>query len=139
MGMDLYTSSLATCAVWISADACFISACGFSIVEIVRKDMHLKGLIQPDAASAGHSLGGLSVLASVADILPIPLFLTSCFISLTIVRHGEQDHPITPCVPPIIAALTNIRLAVTLHPLSKLIDAYLLTSRILMGITGGIL
>jgi hypothetical protein len=112
MGMDLYTSSLATCAVWISADSRFISAVA-SIVEIVRKDMHLKGLIQPDAASAGHSLGGLSVLASVADILPIPLFLASSFISLTmqhIVRHGEQDHPITPCVPPILAALTNIRL-----------------------------
>jgi hypothetical protein len=37
-------------------------------------------LFSQAAAFAGHSLGEFSALAAVADILPIPLSLTSCFI-----------------------------------------------------------
>jgi len=34
------------------------------------EDLLSKGIIQPDAAFAGHSLGEFSALASVADIMP---------------------------------------------------------------------
>ena len=35
------------------------------------EDMNLKRFVQKDCAFAGHSLGECSVLASIADVLPI--------------------------------------------------------------------
>jgi malonyl CoA-acyl carrier protein transacylase len=46
------------------------------------EDLLSKGFIQPDAAFAGHSLGEFSALASIADICPTPISLTSCFIAV---------------------------------------------------------
>ena len=46
------------------------------------EDICLKGLVQPDAGFAGYSLGELFALASVADIVPIPLLLILCFIAV---------------------------------------------------------
>ena len=46
------------------------------------EDICLKGLVQPDAGFAGYSLGKLFALASVADIVPIPLSLILCFIAI---------------------------------------------------------
>ena len=49
MGMDLYNSSPAACAVWEGADAHLLAVYGFSIVEIVKdkpkkKTIHFGGI-----------------------------------------------------------------------------------------------
>ena len=58
--------------------------------------MRSKGLVQLGAAFAGHSLGELSALASVADILPNSSLVVIVFYrGLTMqhtVEHDRQDH-----------------------------------------------
>lgn len=175
MGMELHNSSPAARAVWDSADVHLISACGFSIVEIVREnpkkktihfggikgqairerymemtydttdndgsikslplladinvrtlqhtfthpkgllfatqfaqiaqialvitsriafeDMRSEGLDQSGAAFAGHSLGELSALAAVADILPNSSLVDIVFYrGLTMQQPVERDE-----------------------------------------------
>ena len=60
------------------------------------KDMRSKGLVQPGAAFAGHSLGEFSALAAVADILPNSSLIDIVFYrDLTMqhaIEHGEQGR-----------------------------------------------
>jgi fatty acid synthase subunit alpha len=56
------------------------------------EDMRSKGLVQPGAAFAGHSLGELSALASVADILPnSSLVVIVFYCGLTMQHTVERD------------------------------------------------
>ncbi|RPD59601.1 fatty acid synthase [Lentinus tigrinus ALCF2SS1-6] len=55
-------------------------------------DMRSKGLVQKDAAFAGHSLGEYSALASVADVLPISALVDVVFYrGITMQRAVERD------------------------------------------------
>ena len=56
------------------------------------EDIRLKGLVQPDAGFAGYSLGKLFILASVADIVPIPLVDIVFYRRLTMQRAVEYDE-----------------------------------------------
>lgn len=55
-------------------------------------DMRSKGLVQPDCAFAGHSLGEYSALASIADVLPISSLVDVVFYrGITMQRAVERD------------------------------------------------
>ena len=49
----------------------------------------MKGLVQPDAGFAGHSLGEFSALASVADILP-----NSSLVDIMFYRGLTMQHAV---------------------------------------------
>jgi fatty acid synthase subunit alpha, fungi type len=53
------------------------------------EDMRLKGLVQPGAAFAGHSLGEFSALAAVADILP-----NSSLVDIVFYRGPTMQHAV---------------------------------------------
>ena len=55
------------------------------------EDIHLKGLVQPDAGFAGHSLGEFSALASVAFILPNSSLVDIMFYR-GLTMHYAVDH-----------------------------------------------
>jgi fatty acid synthase subunit alpha len=52
------------------------------------EDMRSKGLVQPDAAFAGHLLGGFSALVAVANILPDSSLVDIVFIAAI----SQSDH-----------------------------------------------
>lgn len=55
--------------------------------------MRSKGLVQPDAAFAGHSLGEFSALAAVADILPNSSLVDIVFYRGLTMQHAvERDE-----------------------------------------------
>jgi malonyl CoA-acyl carrier protein transacylase len=57
------------------------------------EDIRSKGLVQPDAAFAGHSLGEFSALASVADILPNSSLVDIVFYRGLTMQHAvERDE-----------------------------------------------
>jgi hypothetical protein len=67
----------------------------FAYVAITRslKDMRSKGLVQPSATFAGHSLGEFSALASVADILPSSSLVDIMFYHGPTLQHAvEHDE-----------------------------------------------
>jgi fatty acid synthase subunit alpha, fungi type len=56
------------------------------------KDMRVKGFVQNDCASAGHSLGEYSALASIADVLHISALVNVVFYrGITMQRAVERD------------------------------------------------
>ena len=61
------------------------------------EDIHLKGLVQPDASFAGYSLGELFALASVADIVPNSSLIGTMFCHHLTMQHAvecdEQGRP----------------------------------------------
>jgi fatty acid synthase subunit alpha, fungi type len=64
--------------------------------------MRSKGLVQPGAAFAGHSLGELSALASVADILPnsslvVIVFYRGLTMQHTVERDGQGRSNYAMC------------------------------------------
>ena len=55
-------------------------------------DMRSEGLVQPNCAFAGHSLGEYSALASIADVLPISSLVDVVFyLGITMQRAVERD------------------------------------------------
>jgi fatty acid synthase subunit alpha, fungi type len=57
------------------------------------EDMRSKGLVQPGAAFAGHSLGEFSALAAVADILPNSSLVDIVFYRGLTMQHAvERDE-----------------------------------------------
>lgn len=55
-------------------------------------DMKAKGLIEPEAAFAGHSLGEYSALAAIADVLPISSLADVVFFrGITMQRAVQRD------------------------------------------------
>jgi fatty acid synthase subunit alpha, fungi type len=60
--------------------------------KAVFDDMRSKGLVQPDCAFAGHSLGEYSTVASIADVLTMSSLVDVVFYrGITIQRAVERD------------------------------------------------
>jgi malonyl CoA-acyl carrier protein transacylase len=73
--------------------------------------MRSKGLVQPGAAFAGHSLCEFSALAAAADILPNSSLVGIVFYRGLTMQHAverdEQGGSNYACVPSILAALAR--------------------------------